>query len=113
MSVHTSWKPIYCFGGYLLKDRVAAARRALELGEEAVIEYLRGDTKGGTMAEGIDLNEEEATRGGEELEEVDPVVEAGHKEKEKDPDTLANPTELQQGGGGDSPGLHSGGPAEL
>lgn len=75
------------------------------------IKHKRDATKGGTMAEGIDFNEEEATRGGEELEEVDPVVEAGKREKENDPDTLANPTELQQGGGGDSPGLHDSGSA--
>lgn len=74
------------------------------------IKHKRSTTKGGNMAEQLDLNEENATKGGKEFEE-DPVIEAGRKEKENDPDTLANPTELQQGGGGDSPGLHDSGNA--
>ena len=48
-----------------------------------------------------------------EKHEEDPVVEAGHEEKAKDPDTTANPSELQKGGGGEGPNVHSGGPSEL
>lgn len=38
--------------------------------------------------------------------------EVAEKEKSKDPDTTANPTELKQGPGGASPGGHSGGSAQ-
>jgi hypothetical protein len=67
-------------------------------------------SKGGTMPESLDLNEDRDTQdGGQELDERDA---AAAKEKAKDPDTLATPTELKGGGAGGGPGLHSGGPSE-
>lgn len=49
--------------------------------------------------ESLDFNEEEAiNKGGEEIEEVDERVESGREQKAKDPETHANPTELQSGG---------------
>lgn len=51
------------------------------------------------MAESIDFNEERmVNEGGKELEEVDERAESAKEQKERDPDTLATPTELEQGG---------------
>lgn len=60
----------------------------------------------------LDLNEDEVTEEGEELEEQPDPEEVLQEEKAKDPDTHATPTELTHGPGGASPGVHTGGSAE-
>jgi hypothetical protein len=67
---------------------------------EGTFDYSRVTPKGGKMSESIDFNEEKDNQeGGSEFEEI------AKKEKAKDPDTLATPTELVGGGStGDSTG---------